>query len=223
MASAQTPQDQEDNAMKDKIRGKFEKMFSDQEPPTYASIREVEAMQARIHELEAKLETADQKTPALVQKMDTQSLSSLREQNDRVPEVQTSKMNIAALIALFLSVGHFMGALYYVYVGWTSELSQFYTVIAVSVALAILFGISSLLSWRKQSSAGNILVLGAVAAAYPPLTLVVMEAGLVMGLVLMIATLVIALQVLPQRAGWVVTVITVISGLATLLLNSPIW
>ena len=219
MAKAQTPQNHEDNAMKNNIRGKIEKMFSNQEPPTYASVREVEAMKARIHELESKLEMADRKTPALVQKMDTQSLSSMKAQDDHVHEVQTSRMNIAALIALFLSVGHLMGALYYVYVGWPSELSQFYTVLAISIALAILFGISSLLSWRKQSSAGNILVLGAVAAAYPPLTLVVMEAGLVMGLVLMVAGLVIALQALPQRAGWAVTGITVISGLATLLLN----
>ncbi len=219
MAKAQTPQDHEDDAMKNNIRSKFEKMFSDQGPPTYASLREVEAMKAHIHELEAKLEMAEQKTPALVQKMHTQALSSMRARADRVPGIQTSKMSTAALIALFLSVGHFMSALYYVYVGRTSELSQFYTVIAISMALAILFGISSLLSSRKQSSAIHLLVLGAVAAAYPPLTLVVMEAGLVMGLVLMITSVVIALQVLPQRAGWAVAGISVISGLATLLLN----
>ncbi len=55
MAKAQTPQNHEEDAMKDHIRGKFEKMFPDQELPTYASISEVETMKNRIQELEAKL------------------------------------------------------------------------------------------------------------------------------------------------------------------------
>lgn len=61
MAKAQTPQDHEDDAMKDKIRGKFEKVFSSEEPPTYASIREVEAMKSRIQELEENLRQEETK------------------------------------------------------------------------------------------------------------------------------------------------------------------
>ena len=43
MEKTQTPQGDEDDAMKNNIRGKFEKMFPDQEPPRYNSVREVEA------------------------------------------------------------------------------------------------------------------------------------------------------------------------------------
>ena len=55
MANAQTPKDHEDDEMKNNIRNKFEKMFSDQETPTYASMREMEAMKARLNELETEL------------------------------------------------------------------------------------------------------------------------------------------------------------------------
>ncbi|HET9910157.1 MAG TPA: HAMP domain-containing protein, partial [Anaerolineales bacterium] len=55
MAKAQTPKDHEDNVMKDQVRNKFEKMFSDRDLPTHASAREVDAMKARIVELETAL------------------------------------------------------------------------------------------------------------------------------------------------------------------------
>src|SRR5688572_15438036 len=55
MANTQTPKDHEDAGMKNNIRNKFEKIFSDQELPSHASITEVEAMKTRVRELEAKL------------------------------------------------------------------------------------------------------------------------------------------------------------------------
>src|SRR5688572_2494959 len=68
MANALTPKDHEDAGMKNNIRNKFEKIFSDQETPTYASLREMEAMKARLNELETELarqsesQQADSKT-----------------------------------------------------------------------------------------------------------------------------------------------------------------
>jgi putative methionine-R-sulfoxide reductase with GAF domain len=55
MTNPQTPNDDEDKILKETIHKKFKSMFSDQEPPAYASLREIEAMQARIHELEVQL------------------------------------------------------------------------------------------------------------------------------------------------------------------------
>ena len=55
MENAHTQKDPEENTMKDQIRRKFDGMFSGQEPPSYASIREVDAMKAHIVELEAEL------------------------------------------------------------------------------------------------------------------------------------------------------------------------
>ena len=77
MANAQTPKAHEDDGMKNNIRNKFEKMFSDQETPTHVSVREVEAMKARLTELETELarqsesqrgdsKTSDQKPPVIV-------------------------------------------------------------------------------------------------------------------------------------------------------------
>ena len=63
-----TDKDHEDAGMKNNIRNKFEKIFSDQETPTYASMREMEAMKARLNELETELarqsesQQADSKT-----------------------------------------------------------------------------------------------------------------------------------------------------------------
>ena len=72
MAKAQTPQDHEDSAMKNNIRGKFERMFSNQEPPTYASIRGVEAMKNRIQELETNLKQ-EKTSAALAEREKAQS------------------------------------------------------------------------------------------------------------------------------------------------------
>ena len=78
MANAQTPKDHEDDVMKNNIRNKFEKMFSDQEPPVYASLREVEAMKARISELEAELARqpkTDEKAMVSVPRRETNQVS----------------------------------------------------------------------------------------------------------------------------------------------------
>ena len=55
MTNPQISNDDEEKVLKETIRNKFEKFFSDQEPPASAKVREVEAMQARIHELEVQL------------------------------------------------------------------------------------------------------------------------------------------------------------------------
>ncbi len=75
MEKAHIPNDHEDNFMKDNIRDKFEKVFSNQEPPTFASLREVQEMKNRIRELEASLK----------QKEDRAVLAEETSQNSATP------------------------------------------------------------------------------------------------------------------------------------------
>jgi len=52
----QTPKDnKKDDAAKEKMEQRVKNMFAEQDPPSYASIREVDAMKARISELEKEL------------------------------------------------------------------------------------------------------------------------------------------------------------------------
>ena len=51
----QTPKDNKDNATREKMEKRVKNLFTEQEPPSFASLREVEAMKARISELEAQL------------------------------------------------------------------------------------------------------------------------------------------------------------------------
>jgi signal transduction histidine kinase len=51
----QTPKDKKDDTAREKMEKRVKNMFAEQEPPSYASIREVDAMKARISELENEL------------------------------------------------------------------------------------------------------------------------------------------------------------------------
>jgi len=57
MAKTRTPKDDENKFIQDKIQKQYEDVFLEQNtPPTHLSLREVEALKARVAELEAKLE-----------------------------------------------------------------------------------------------------------------------------------------------------------------------
>jgi len=60
MNKHQTPSRHSDEAAKENLRKRLNNLFTGQEPPSYESIREVEAMKARISELEAALERQSQ-------------------------------------------------------------------------------------------------------------------------------------------------------------------
>lgn len=216
--------DEQEKAEMEKMQKRVENLLPQKaDLPASISIQQAEELKLRVHELEVQLEQqserADEKISAFAQKTNMHSVSSKNEQPDRVPEIHTPKANIAFLIALLLSVAHFIAAVYYLYLGWTSAFSQFHTLAIISSALGVLFGVSSVLSRRGQPILGIILVLGGVAAAYPPLSLLAIGVGLVLGPALMIAGPMIAFQVLPQKSGWMMTAITFASGLVMLLLD----
>ncbi len=126
----------------------------------------------------------------------------------------------AFLIATLLAIPHFAAALYYLYLGWVSGSIQFYSVAAISSILGVLFVISALLSRRGRPTQGTILVLGALAISYPPIALLLSGLGLVLGITLMVAGPLIASLALSRRSSWIMGVATVISGLATFLLDA---
>jgi len=137
----------------------------------------------------------------------------------RLPENNTPQARNAFLIAMLLSVAHFVAGAYYLYLNQTTGFAQFYTLAVISFALGILFGINAMLSRSGQPILGTILVLGALAVSYPPIATLVVGLGLTIGSALMIAGPMIAFQILPRKSGWVMTVATVASGLAALLLD----
>ncbi len=225
MAKKQKSTDSEqERDFTENIQKRLEKLLPQKaDIPASLSIQQAEELKARVLELEAQLEAqpgmADKKTATAVQKTDTPPFPSPQTLRDGVSKTQASGVNIAFLLSILLSTGHFLAALYYLYEGRSSELSQFYPAIATSFALAALYGVISLISRQRRSSLALILVPGMIAAAYPPLALLVMEVGLVAGLVLVTANLVIAIQTLPRRFGWMMVVITAVSAAATLLLD----
>ncbi|MEO5886930.1 MAG: hypothetical protein ABIQ77_04625, partial [Anaerolineales bacterium] len=55
MKTPRTPQDNNDEIARENNQKRLDNLYSNQEPPSPASISEVEAMKARISELEARL------------------------------------------------------------------------------------------------------------------------------------------------------------------------
>ena len=64
MTKPQTPNDYNDETARDKIAKRVDGLFSGQEPPSFESLREVEAMKARLKELEAQLATQPASQPS---------------------------------------------------------------------------------------------------------------------------------------------------------------
>jgi len=143
----------------------------------------------------------------------------MKKQFFRLPESMSPQARSAFLIAILLAVPHFAAAAYYLYLGMSTGVAQFYALAGISFALGALFGIGALLSRRGQPTAGILLVLVPLAVSYPPIATLAGGLGLVLGLALMVAGPMMAFQVLPRRSAWVLTIVTVVSGLATLLLD----
>jgi GAF domain-containing protein/HAMP domain-containing protein len=141
----------------------------------------------------------------------------------RLPENMTPQARNAFLIATAIASAHFVAVPYYlflVYQGQTTAIAQFYTLAAITVALGVLIGIGAVLSRRGQPTLGMILVLSTLAVSYPPISATLVGGlGLVLGLALMAVGPMSAFQVLPRRSGLIMTIVTIVSGLATLLLD----
>lgn len=143
-------------------------------------------------------------------------------QNFQLPENMSPQSRNAFFIAIAIASAHFIAVLYYLYLLFTGQVAAvtpFLMLIAVSVALGVIFLVSSSLSWRGQPVQGAILMLGILALSYPPIALLVTGLGTVLGIALMFVGPMSAHQVLPRRPAWIMTILTVLSGLATFLVD----
>ena len=140
----------------------------------------------------------------------------------RLSENMSTQARNAFQIAIAIAVAHFVAVPYYlylVYAGQTTAIAPFLALIVVTIALGVLFIIGAVLSRRGQPTLGIILVLGALTLSYPPLATLVTGLGSVLGIALIFVGPISAFQVLPRKSAWVMAVLTVASGLATLLVD----
>ena len=172
MTKAQTSPDNENNVMKENIRGKFEKMFSGQEPPTYASIREVEAMKARIYELEIQLagqsetqtessSTASEKTQPTPNHQ--RDLSDANWSSSKVSQMEDSNRIQSATRVLTLLIGAIVLSLP-IYLYWALQTGawQIYAVIAGLIFSGVLIGFAvSLVRRNRIENAMEMMIVNA--------------------------------------------------------------
>jgi putative methionine-R-sulfoxide reductase with GAF domain len=139
----------------------------------------------------------------------------------RLPENMSSQARDGFQIALAIAVAHFVAVPYYLYlvVGRTVDIAPFLVLILVSFTLGVLFVVGAGLSRGGRPIHGIILVLGILAVSYPPLALLVSGLGTVLGIALLFVGPMSAFQVLPRKSAWMMAVLTVGSGLATLLVD----
>lgn len=144
----------------------------------------------------------------------------MKKQFFRLPESMSPQSHIAFQIATAIAGAHFIALPYYLYLTLSTEFVQFRMLAVITLVLAVLISIGAILAWRGKPINGMILALGTLAVSYPPVSaLLVSGLGLVLGLALMVVGPMSALQALPKRSGRVMTIVTIISGLATLLLD----
>lgn len=185
---------------------------------------EVEALKDKVVSLQAELE--ENRTKPRNKTISSEPIAMTFEAKPILPEEANEKQagerkaRNAFLITIAVAAAHFVAVVYYLYLGWTTGTAQLYELAAISFALGVLSGIGALLSKRGQPTQGLILILGALSVSYPPVAATLVSGlGTVLGLALMGIGPMSAFQVLPKRSGRVMTVLTIVAGLATLLLD----
>lgn len=138
------------------------------------------------------------------------------------PENMSSQERNGFQIALAIAVAHFVAVPYYLYVVTerTTGTASYLTLIAITLALGVLVGIGAVLSRRGRPTLGIFLALGVLAVSYPPIATLVSGLGTVLGIALIFVGPMSAFQVLPRKLAWILTTLTILSGLATLLLDA---
>jgi GAF domain-containing protein len=140
----------------------------------------------------------------------------------KLPENMSAQARSAFQIAMAIAGAHFVAVPYYLYLvfqGQTTDSARFLVLTAITVGLGVLFGIGAVLSRRGQPTLGIILVLGALIVSYPPIATLVSGLGSVLGIALVFVGPMSAFQTLPKKSGWVMTVLAIASGLATVLID----
>jgi len=69
----QTPKDNKDDATREKMEKRVKNLFAEQDPPSYVSIREVDAMKARLQDMETLKERVSELESMLTQQAEDNS------------------------------------------------------------------------------------------------------------------------------------------------------
>jgi len=227
MANAQTPKDHDDDGMKNNIRNKFENMFSGQETPTHVSAREVEAMKARLNELEIELarqsesqpadsKIADQK-PVTVQDPEKQNhftnwASSMASRSGGSKQIQNATRTLSLLIgAIVFSLP--------IYFYWAVKTGawQIYAIIAGLIFSGVLIGLAiSMVRRNRVDTAMEMMIVNA-SIIIPLIVALISAVGIVLAATQFLIILAITGQTLSGSraarallAGFVFSVITLI-------------
>lgn len=135
-------------------------------------------------------------------------------------ETKSPQVRSTSLIAALISAVHFVAVIYYLWLGRSTGAVQFYMLAVISSVLGLVMGAGAVVSWRGKPALGIILALSSMAVAYPPASATTVAGlGLVLGLAMAIVGPMVSFHSLPRKSAQVMTIITMVSGLATLLLD----
>jgi len=222
MAKAHTPKDDQAKAAQEKFKKRIKSLFSGQDPPTHLNMRQVEALKARIAELEAKLA---QQLPAAVQKIvtparesDTRPVPAEASQENSTPAAKQSASN-ALRITLIGLTASIIAASFYLYLALTIGAWQLYAWSADIWLLALTVVISMILIRRERVSRGAWLLLIAIQVTFIGAVALIEGIGLLIGVSIAILVSIIAGQTLSEKATRRASILGLVSGAAAVLLD----
>ncbi len=207
-----TNQQPTDDNMDDNMRDRINNMFSSQELPSYASLKEVEAMKNRIHELEAKLALKTAGNEKTAQNTALENRADFL--NQPVQESSTSRTsqqvrNASQMLMLFLGAIVISLPIYFYWAAQTGAW-QIYAIMAVLVIAGISVWIGISLVRRGQVGRAMSLMIGSTFLVIP--VIVALISGL--GVVLAITQLLIVMAIVGQNFFGSRSIRFLISGLA---------
>src|SRR5215207_1985781 len=189
MKTPPTPQNQDEFA-EENMQKRLKNMFSGQELPSYANIREVEAMKARITELEAELA---QTSLTMQAEVETQPLHDPRTENISMTLKSTRHRNSAAsgihdraqtasriltllLVTLVLSLP--------LYIYWAIKLGtwQMYAIVASMVVAGFVAAIAIPLARRNRVDLAIGIVMALAYLVFPIMAALISGLGLILGI-----------------------------------------
>ena len=134
--------------------------------------------------------------------------------NDMSPQARN-----AFLIGLTVTIINFIAALYLLYIGLSTNAPQFNKLAALVWVQCLMVGFGTILSRRGHPTAGMLIMLCIFIVGYPYSATLVSGFATVTGLALMVAGPIAAFSVLPRRLAWGMSIICLVSGLASILLD----
>ncbi len=212
MAKVRTPKDEQERDAREKIQKRIKSLFSGQEPPAHLNMRQVEALKARIAELEAKL---TQQPSAALQKI---TMPARESDSQPVPEAKEFSSNALRITRIGLPAS-IIAASFYLYLALTIGAWQLYTWSADIWLLALAVLISMLLIRRDRVPGGVWLLLVAVQVTFIGAVGLIEGIGLLVGVSIAILVSIIAGQTLSAKAAGRASILGLVSGAAAVLLD----